>query len=167
MADMAFAPLGDVRKFRAQSWSPAGLSMPALREAIGAEWPCIVGAVAEGRCRVLCIGPADWIVVAPSLVADDVHGALRALESVSALSVVEVSDALPAIRLSGAGVRDVLSQGCGLDLHPRFFPAGRCARTRFAQVPVILHCIGDESGFDCYVSRSFQGHLTAWLEGAR
>jgi sarcosine oxidase subunit gamma len=57
----------------------------------------------------------------------------------------------------------LLSKGCGLDLHPRSFPAGRCARTRFAQIPVVLDCPDEDSRFDMYAGRSYRQYLHEWL----
>jgi sarcosine oxidase subunit gamma len=167
MPDFTLKPVAGHRKLRVQAWAPGSFQAPAaLNDATGAAWPQGVGAVAEGHCRVLCIGPTDWIVVAPETTASRVHEAIQALAPSAQLSVVEVTDALPHLQLEGASVRDVLSQGCGLDLHPKVFTAGQCARTRLAQIPAILHCIDGGSAFDCYVSRSYLPHLESWLRDA-
>ena len=56
-------------------------------------------------------------------------------------------------------------KGCGLDVHPRAFPAGTCAQTLLGQVGVLLHCLdADESHFEITVLRSFAEYLWAWLE---
>jgi sarcosine oxidase subunit gamma len=166
MLDLTLKSIAGHRKLRVQAWAPGTWQAQSLNDAIGAPWPEGVGAVAEGSCRVLCIGPTDWIVVAAEAAALRTHEAIHSLARSAQLSVVEVTDALPHWRLEGAGVRDVLSQGCGLDLHPKAFAAGRCARTRLGQVPAILHCVDGGSAFDCYVSRSYLPHLESWLRDA-
>lgn len=166
MLDLVLKPAEGCRKLRVQAWQPTDWRPEALSEAVGAPWPSAVGAVAEGHCRVLCIGPTDWIVVSSGVAADRALEALQMLAPSTQSSVIEVTDALPHARLQGPDVRDVLSQGCGLDLHPSAFQIGQCARTRLAQVPAILHCVDDVSSFDCYVSRSYWAHLASWLKDA-
>ena len=39
---------------------------------------------------------------------------------------------------SGAGVTELLSAGCPLDLHLRAFPVGMCTRTLLAKAPIVL-----------------------------
>jgi hypothetical protein len=53
--------------------------------------------------------------------------------------------------------------GCGLALHPRAIPAGRCTRIRFAQLAVDVHCTDLKASFDLYVVRSSIKYLHAWL----
>jgi sarcosine oxidase subunit gamma len=78
------------------------------------------------------------------------------------ISAVNLSDALSILRMQGRVAREVLSKGCGLDLHPHTFPAGRCARTRFAGLAVTLDCVQPER-FELYVARSYSSYLHAWL----
>lgn len=54
----------------------------------------------------------------------------------------------------------------GLDLHPEHFPADRCTRTRFAQLPAIVHCTDPKPRFDLYVGRSYFAYLQSWLSDA-
>jgi sarcosine oxidase subunit gamma len=49
------------------------------------------------------------------------------------LYAVDVSASRAVIELAGAQARAVLAKGCGLDLHPRSFTAGRCAQTVLAR----------------------------------
>ncbi len=54
-------------------------------------------------------------------------------------------------------------EGCGLALHPRAIPAGRCTRIRFAQLAVDVHCTDLKASFDLYVVRSSIKYLHARL----
>jgi sarcosine oxidase subunit gamma len=67
---------------------------------------------------------------------------------------VDYSDRLAVIEVRGTAARALLSKGCGLDLSDRAFPARYCARTRFAQLAVILECL-DDSRFELTVARSY------------
>lgn len=166
MAELTVVPSTHVRKFRVQSWKPAAPPEAAAHTHLGIEWPLVVGRIAEGDLRVLCIGPTDWIVIATTERAHAVSRGLQDVAAAEGLSVVEVSDALATLRLTGADARDVLAQGTAVDLHPRAFPAGHCVRTRFAQVPAILHCRVDGTTFECHANRSYQGHLLSWFARA-
>jgi hypothetical protein len=55
------------------------------------------------------------------------------------------------------------SKSCGLDLHPRTFPVGRCARTRFAQILVTIDCFDDTPRFELHLARSYAQYLDAWI----
>ncbi|HKU14187.1 MAG TPA: sarcosine oxidase subunit gamma family protein [Steroidobacteraceae bacterium] len=166
MAELSVVPSTHVRKFRVQSWKPAAPAGAAACAHLGIEWPLAVGKITEGDLRVLCIGPTDWIVIATTERAHTISRGLQEVAAVEGLSVVEVSDALATLRLTGPDARDVLAQGTGVDLHPRAFPAGHCVRTRFAQIPAILHCRVDGATFECHANRSYQGHLMSWFTRA-
>jgi sarcosine oxidase subunit gamma len=57
----------------------------------------------------------------------------------------------------------VLSKSCGLDFHPRRFALGHCARTRFAQIPVLIDCVDALPRFELYVQKSYSHYLEDWL----
>jgi sarcosine oxidase, subunit gamma len=86
---------------------------------------------------VLWLGPDEWLVVAepeaaPTIVReleDALSGHHRSILDVSANRIVfQLIDGL-----------EVLSSGCGLDLHPSRWRPGMCAQTLFGQAQVILH----------------------------
>jgi len=119
-----------------------------------------------GQVRLLDVGPAEWLVVSDILDAPTLQNSLdRHLKS-SSLVAVDVSCGLKALRVEGGDARELLSKGCGLDLHPHSFPAGRVTRTRFAQLAVILDCIDPAPRFDLYVGRSYVAYLESWLTDA-
>lgn len=132
----------------------------------GRELPREVGATLSGPVHALCLGPGEWLLVsdeqaAPSI-AERAAGDLAAQGAV----LVDATDGTAALSIRGALARDVLSKGCGLDLRPHAFPAGRCARTRFAQIPAIIDHIDDARGFRVYVARSHLAYLADWIEDA-
>jgi sarcosine oxidase gamma subunit len=46
------------------------------------------------------------------------------------------------------------------------FPAGRCTRTRLAQLAVVVDCIDPAPRFELYFGRSYLKYLHAWLVDA-
>jgi sarcosine oxidase, subunit gamma len=91
-----------------------------------------------GPACVLWLGPGWYLLVD----APDTAGAWEAALA-DALGdsgcAVDVSAGRTALELTGPHALDVLAHGCSLDLHPRVFGPGRCARTRLAQARVVLH----------------------------
>jgi sarcosine oxidase subunit gamma len=128
-------------------------------------WPRETGAVATGCADVLCIGPTDWLAIATDPDAATLLQRLDEAFEGSAFRTTNVSQALSRIEIDGAEARELLSKGCSLDLHPPRFAPGRCARTRFAGMPVIIRCTQD-STFQCIVTISYAEYLVSWLEDA-
>lgn len=101
------------------------------------------------------LGPDEWLVPGPAgqdLLAGGRPGA----------SITDVSAQWITLRLTGEHARDVLAQGCAIDLHPRAFPAGTSVQTRLAQAGVILTSLGDD-GYRVLVRSTFAGYLADWL----
>ena len=105
---------------------------------------------------VLWLGPDEWLVVAEpkatSTIVRELEDALsgyhRSILDVSANRIVfQLIDGL-----------EVLSSGCGLDLHPTRWRPGMCAQTLFGQAQVILHQ-RDERTTRVFVRPSFEGYV--------
>lgn len=144
----------EVRAFlRLTSWSGA-LSDPDL--------PSRVGTTVPGAARVLCIAPMEWLLISREQDASTLREAFSPEMLAGGGVLVDLTDGIAAFEVQGVAVRDVLAQGCGLDFHPRSFPPAQCARTRFAQIAVVVDCIS-ESHFALYVSRSYAHYLHSWL----
>jgi sarcosine oxidase subunit gamma len=132
----------------------------------GRELPLRVGATRCGPIQALCIGPGEWIIVSQVMTALDVQTRFAPELTQQGLVLVDLTDGLAVLELRGFATRDVLSKGCGLDFHPDVFFIGTCARTRFAQLDVIIHCTGFEPQIELYVGRSYLAYLHDWLTDA-
>ncbi len=139
-----------------------------------------VGATADGQVRILCVGPDEWLIVASGQggasksVADAGGTAEKSAQTLAPLfgeaaahgiAAVDSSEAFSILSVEGAQAREVLAKGCGLDLRPESFPPGKCARTRFAKMLVILDC-REQHAFELYIPRSYAAHLENWLGDA-
>jgi sarcosine oxidase subunit gamma len=80
-------------------------------------------------------------------------------------SLVDVSHRQTGLELSGPEADAILAVGCPLDLHPRAFPIGMCARTVFAKCEIVLWRKGPEL-FHIEVWRSFRAYVVGLLERA-
>lgn len=130
----------------------------------GQGMPLQVGETARlSGALVLCMGPQEWWIVCRKDEASELTQYVDSELAPRGLMRVDVTDALTAVEVSGPSARDLLSKGCGLDLDPRVFGAWLCARTRFAQIPVVVTCVGDSRRFELYALRSHTQYLRSWL----
>ncbi len=120
----------------------------------------------KGATTALWLGPDQWLILTRPDRQSRIAGKLREALARRHAAVTEIGEGRAVIALSGAKARDVLMKGCGLDLHPRVFAAGRCAQTLLAKASVIVHQTGRAPSFDIYVARSFAEYLWAWLADA-
>jgi sarcosine oxidase subunit gamma len=130
--------------------------------------PC--SSATQNAVTALWLGPDQWLLTCP---ASDTVFFIKALhEALGEIhhALTDVTDGRVALRLAGPNARDVLAKGCPLDLHPRAFPAGRCAQSLLAKASVLIHLIDDDPragpSFDVHVARSFSHYLFSWLEDA-
>jgi sarcosine oxidase subunit gamma len=129
----------------------------AVESAIGAALP-VPGTTAGGGGIALWVGPERWFVVASgrAALADE-------LEKIAGgLAITDLSHSRTVLRLSGPKLRDVIAQGCSVDLHPRAAKAGDCFVTAVARHSALLHLVDDATA-DVYVYRSFGQDLYEWL----
>ena len=150
---------------RVQSWNIPESVPPQVERALGIRWPREAGTLASGSSDVLCLGPADWLLIEPE---QDHARTLRILiDAFQATSfrATNVSASLTRLQIQGKHVRALLSKACALHLHPRLFPPDRVARTCFAGIPVVIRCI-EPANFECIVTLSYCDYLTSWLSDA-
>jgi sarcosine oxidase subunit gamma len=150
---------------RLRSWLPEHLAGTQRVTLEDEQLPAQVGEVSSGAGRVLCVGPAHWLLVGPVLAVGELAQRLAPQAQQRGLALVDQSDTFAIFRLSGSEVREVMAKGCGLDLHVRSFGPGRCTGTRFAQIPAVIDCL-EESVFELYVVRSYSRYVQSWLHDA-
>jgi|HubBroStandDraft_6_1064221.scaffolds.fasta_scaffold624661_2 sarcosine oxidase subunit gamma len=126
--------------------------------------PSLVPPGLGGEVRVLSFGPQESFMVSERIAGPKLREQLE--RHVEGIAAVDLSCAIKVLRVEGLAVSEVLAKGCGLDLDPRRFPAGRCTRTRLAQLAVVIDCIEPSSCFDLYVGRSHMTYLHTWLVDA-
>ncbi len=143
----------------------APAALPRIREATSATLSSRVGHTERiGPLEVLTLGPDHWLLRVPENSAQNQHHIIeQAIGSAFGMSTL-VSDAYVAFTIHGNEARDVLAQGCPLDLDATAFPIGTCARSILAGAPVLL--IRDPMGFDLLVDRTLAKYLRQWLQTA-
>ncbi len=133
-----------------------------LAVATGLDLTAANRAVTAGATTALWLGPGNWLIKPGA----DREGPLAALERAVAAtqsSLVDVSDLWFGVTVEGDRSRDLLAQGCALDLDPRVFPPGACAVTQLARLRSLIHHVDGSPVYHVYVERSYAGYLWAWL----
>jgi sarcosine oxidase subunit gamma len=140
--------------FFAAATRALGLALPVQ--------PCT--SVSNAIHRVVWAGPDDWFVIGPKGQADAIVAQLRTALAGLHHAVTDVSSGYTVLHLGGAPVRDVLAQGCPLDLHPRVFKPGASAGTHFFKASIWLWQIDETLTYEVLVRRSFMGYFWLMLE---
>ncbi len=143
-----------------------GAAVKDTKQILGQPLPPASNTLTTEDHRVYWLGPDEWLIES---------GADRTVRLVSELSealaeyhaaVNDVSGGHVALCVSGIDARTVLAKGCTLDLHPRKFGPGQCARTGLAKTVVVLAAIDDAPTYTVIVGRSFSDYLCRWLAHA-
>jgi sarcosine oxidase, subunit gamma len=142
--------------FREGAASALGVALPSK--------PCTT--TETDVIRVVWAGPDDWFIIGPPGQAELMVLQLR--EALSSLhhAVTDVSSGYALLHLSGVPVRDVLAQGCPLDLHPRAFQRNACAGSHFFKASVWLWQSDEGRAYELLVLRSFMDYVWLMLERA-
>jgi len=111
------------------------------------------------------IAPDSWLVESALHEAADLVAAVRAGCGRRSYAVTDVSDTFVTIAVEGTLAAALLARGCGLDLSHGAFGSAACARTRLAQLPVVLRRVNSER-FECLVDSSAAQWLSGWMEDA-
>ncbi|HEY7754137.1 MAG TPA: sarcosine oxidase subunit gamma family protein [Steroidobacteraceae bacterium] len=120
----------------------------------------------SGDDPVFCrVGPDAWLLASAQHGAADLVEAARLGCRRKSCAITDVSDANVTLAIEGPQAADLLARGCGLDLADAAFGQDACARTRFAQLPVVLRRVSHER-FELMADRSAAQWLFDWLQDA-
>ena len=134
--------------------------LAAASRALGTSLPAEPNTtVNRGDLLALWLGPDEWLLRMPADQVEARASALRAALDDRRVAVVDVSDRAATLRLSGVQAREVLAQGCPLDLHPRAFRPGACAQSRFRKAAILINQVDDIPTYDLQTPRSYVEYL--------
>jgi len=111
------------------------------------------------------LGPDLWLFTSDTKPAEDIIRQIDSTLSGQLHAATDMSSGNVCFTLKGRAARTVLAMGCGIDLHPGAFMSGQCARTHFANVPLLIVAV-EENHFDLYVDRSYTRYLINWFADA-
>ena len=109
-------------------------------------------------------GPDSWLA--------EVHDHVADVESLLAgpfgglAAICEQTDSRVLLELRGPRVRDVLSKGVPIDLHPDRFRTHDVALTAVGHISIQLRQVSDEPAYCIGVAGSFFASLWHWLESS-
>jgi len=136
-----------------------------VRELVGVEIPGIWQIAQNGDRKAVWMAPDELLLLLPR---KEVPGAVALAGEMLAGQhhlVLDVSNARVVLRLSGAGVAEVLAKGAPGDLSEGAFPPGSARRTRLGALAVGFWRL-DEQVWEIIAFRSYAHHLMTWLEDA-
>jgi methylglutamate dehydrogenase subunit D len=125
---------------------------------VGTEW------TAKNGVAWLGTGPGKWLAVSEARDAEFV-GKLET-KFCGLAAVIEQSDGLGVLRLSGPALFKTLEKGVQVDLAPDAFPTGSVAVTSVAHIGVTLWKVDDQPTVDVAVARSLCNGFLHWLEAS-
>ncbi|MYF69718.1 MAG: sarcosine oxidase subunit gamma [Proteobacteria bacterium] len=143
-----------------------GAAAEAAGRVLGQPLPLASNRFTGGEHRVYWLGPDEWLIETGAKRAVKLVGELAVALTDCHATVNDVSGGHIALRVTGADVRAVLAKGCALDLHPRKFGPGQCARTGLGKANVLLAVDDDAASCTILVARSYAGYLCRWLAHA-
>jgi sarcosine oxidase subunit gamma len=118
----------------------------------------------EATCA-LWIAPDQWLLIddtaSPSELIEDVRARLGTVLH----SATDASDALACFLIEGPATRTLLAMGSGVDFDEHSFAPGKCVRTRFAKLAVLIRAI-EADRFELFFDNSAADYLERWLRRA-
>ena len=154
----------------------------AAEQVLGQALPLVANTFSGGEYRVYWLGPDEWLIETNAASAVELKGELAAALTGCHAAVNDVSGGHVALRFTGAEARAILAKGCTLDLHPREFAPGQCARAGLGKTTVLLapapFAASDNvapdgtapaktaPSYTIIVGRSFADYLCRWLAKA-
>lgn len=122
--------------------------------------PAVPLTVAGDDPAMLWLAPDQWLLVSDTCGATGVISIVEASLSHVVFSAIDVSAALRCYRLTHSRAHRLLETGSGIDFES--LRVGQCARTRFAQIPLIVVQLAD-SACELYVDTSLAAWFEAWV----
>lgn len=150
-----------VRSLQAESFA-------VTLRAAGMEIPVNTNQSSGTDPRWMCLRPGEWLVLSETLAARDLQEKLRVVSSgdnsAGHTAIMDTSDGLAVMRLSGAAAPWLLAKLSGLDFLGAIGSPQHCARTRMGQVAVVVSYCPVKSGsaefaYDLMVDRSIARYL--------
>lgn len=141
-------------------------AVKAAGQILGHAMPLVANTYSSGKHCVYWLGPDEWLIETESGDAAALATKLSAALAGFHAAVNDVSGGHVALRLAGADARTALAKGCTLDLHPREFGPGQCARTALSRATVLLAAHSEPDSYTIIAARSFTDYLRRWLTQA-
>jgi sarcosine oxidase subunit gamma len=159
-APVTLRPADNAARFNLRI-DPANLS--AASAIWGTALPATIGGLAQsGRRLAACIGPDEWLLIAPEGERDAIEAAFAGLYATTIHSLVDISHREVGIAVEGPAAADVLQSCIAFDVGA--MAVGEARRTIIDRVQIIL-LREAETRFRVEVWHSFSDHVWHLLAG--
>lgn len=143
---------------------PARALPAAVTHVAGVALPTVPNTWAGSDPIACWVSPDAWLIQSMHD-GDGLAAQVRSDCAQLSCAVTDLSDALVTIALEGPDASAVLARGCGLDLRAGSFGVQACARTRLAQLPVLIRR-STSFRFELVVDSAAARYLQEWLVDA-
>ncbi len=125
--------------------------------------PARIGRMSGSEKKVLCLGPDEWLVLAPEDERSDIISRFAQMSEQIPHALVDISHRNTGIEISGPGAALALNAGCPLNLDT--LPVGECARTVMDKAQIVLLKL-DKEHYRLEILRSFAEFVWQFLSMA-
>tara|TARA_B100000315_G_C14442139_1_gene525200 strand:+ start:372 stop:968 length:597 start_codon:yes stop_codon:yes gene_type:complete len=159
--ELVMGPAGDCARFSLRL-APGDLAKAA--EAFGLDIPPKIGRMSsEADKTALCLGPDEWLLLAPQSEGEGIAARFAAIAGQTTHSLVDVGHRNVGIDVCGPEAALALSSGCPLDLDN--MPIGGGARTVLDKAEIIVMRFAKER-YRLEIMRSFAAYVWNFLTNA-
>jgi heterotetrameric sarcosine oxidase gamma subunit len=165
---LALSEVPDMTVLRLHSLEDAASLASGLQE-VGMELPADTNAASGDDPAALCLRPGEWLLLSQSATPAELFERLRPRIDSALTALLDVSDGLGIFRLSGAAAPWVLAKLSGLDFVAGVSGGQHAARTRMADIAVVVHfnpAPGGAPRFDLVFDRSVARYFWDLLNDA-
>lgn len=139
----------------------------AFSQALGCVIPAQPNTVSGSELfDILWLGPDEWLIVAAQ--AEEPRLQARLSDAATGLfaAVTPVSDQYAMFAINGPEAREIMVQGCGIDLHPGRFRPGQCARCGFARTKAIVQMLDASPVYRLFIESTYAHYMQQWFAAA-
>tara|TARA_B100000989_G_C19452862_1_gene432593 strand:+ start:452 stop:1066 length:615 start_codon:yes stop_codon:yes gene_type:complete len=115
-----------------------------------------------GERHAVWLGPDEFMIICEAGKDEELAISIHASFGSRHAAVTNITDALAALHLKGAAVRQVLAKGCALDLHQNSFTSGDAAQTLLSHAAVTIMALANDE-FIVICRTSFASYLHDWI----
>lgn len=135
-------------------------------QGVDIELPLAVNACAGADPRVLCLRRNDWLVLSEQQDPASIRARLLPALADGQTDLIDLSDGLAVMRLSGVAAPWLLAKFSALDFLAAADAGPHCARTRMGHAAVVVnHAAVNPAVFDLILDRSIVAYLWGLLVG--
>lgn len=139
-----------------------------LQTGYSQQLPVTTGIAAHSElAQIICISPDHWLLVSENMENEQQRTSLMnlALDAYHANATL-VTDQYACFKIEGSDVREVLCQGCSINLDPDVFHFGHAAACGFTRSKIILIPQKSENQYLILIESSLADYFEEWIDSS-